>query len=84
MENGILLYSRIKVLIMADKLTRKILKFIETSKEPVSSTEIRQRTGATEMQLRWRIPHLIASGQVCGKLLPGGRGVWVWWKKVAL
>ena len=68
---------------MKDKLSRKILKFINASDVPRSSSEIRQRTGASEMQVRWRMPDLLVTGKVNGKKVPGGQGIWIFWRRDA-
>lgn len=62
-----------------DPLTRKILKLIKSSPDPLGRKEIMEKTGASEMQARLRLADLRAEGLIKGKKIDGGNGVWVYW-----
>lgn len=67
---------------MKDPLSRKILKLINASDRPLSKKEIEQKTGSSEIMVRYRLQDLRLAGLIEGrKYESSGQGLWIWWRK---
>ena len=67
---------------MEDEISRRILKILAKSREPLETREIeRQMRGTTRSKIMYRLNDLRAENKISGKRIgAGGKGVWVWWK----
>jgi len=69
---------------MEDNETKKILKLLETAKEPLETREIERRLkGITRSKILYRLNNLRAEGKIKGKQIGSGKGSWIWWRKNA-
>ena len=79
-------------IVLQDKLTEAILKIVQKSSEPLETEEIVRLlqeikrpditfAEATRTKVMYRLNNLRADGQIAGKMLGAGKGVWVWWNK---
>ena len=71
-------------IVLQDKLTDTILKIIQHSSEPLETEEIlrlaqKQWRNITRTRALYRLNNLRAEGQIAGKMLGAGKGVWIWW-----
>lgn len=66
-----------------DKLSALILKIIEESEEPLETKEIEGKLGKiTRTKIFYRLNTLRGNGQIKGKFIGSGKGVWIWWKVI--
>ena len=63
-----------------DAISDAILKFLETSKEPLETKEIEQYLKkVTRIKTIYRLNNLRGNGLIKGKFVGPGKGVWIWW-----
>jgi len=70
-----------------DKLSEEILKIVVKAAEPLETKEIEKLLEdkvkeATRIKVIWRLQNLRGEGRIKGKMIGGGKGVWVWWVDV--
>ena len=68
-----------------DKLYEHILKVVNQSNAPLETKEILEQlkleTGdVSRSRLIYRLNDLRGSGEIRGKSVGSGKGVWIWWK----
>jgi hypothetical protein len=69
-----------------DKVEKAIAKVVSTSVEPLETKEVQEKvTGilgedVTRSKLLYRLNDLRGQGEILGKSVGSGKGVWVWWK----
>lgn len=79
-------------IVLQDRLTDAILKIVKNSSEPLETEEIVRLlqeikrpdvsfADATRTKVLYRLNNLRADGQIAGKMLGAGKGVWIWWQK---
>jgi len=73
---------------MRDKLSDVILKIINNSNEPLETKEVvglatQLSKDATRAKIFYRLTVLRAEGEIKGKFIGSGKGVWIWWRKDA-
>ena len=71
--------SRVK-----DEISKEILKIIKDSKVPLETKEIFERIRAEDndvsrSKLMYRLSVLRGDGDIHGKSVGSGKGVWIWW-----
>lgn len=71
---------------MDDEISKAALKVITNADEPLETKEIEEKVSkivkdTTRTKLFYRLNNLRAEGQIKGKFLGPGKGVWIWWKK---
>lgn len=69
---------------MRDNISEAILKFVNTSSEPLETKEILDEVkgkikSTTRTKLFYRLTNLRGEGAVKGKFVGPGKGVWIWW-----
>lgn len=70
-----------------DKVEKAIAKIVSNSVEPLETKEIQEKvTGmlgedVTRSKLLYRLNDLRGQGEILGKSVGSGKGVWVWWKR---
>lgn len=70
---------------MKDEISEEILKIIKDSKAPLETKEVFEKV-RTEMsdvsrsKLMYRLNILRGDGEIQGKSVGSGKGVWIWWK----
>lgn len=73
---------------MKDEISKVVLSIINNSEEPLETKEIEKLARAmlkdiTRTKLFYRLTMLRAEGEIKGKFIGPGRGVWIWWRKDA-
>jgi len=73
---------------MGDEISEATLKIIREAKEPLETKEVEAKVktihkDVTRTKLFYRLNNLRAEGEIKGKFLGPGKGVWIWWKKGA-
>ena len=68
-----------------DELIKEIIKLVNSSKEPLETQDIQARLeqkfgNVSRNKVMYRLTNLRAEGEIRGKVLTAGKGVWVWWK----
>jgi repressor of nif and glnA expression len=71
---------------MDDEISKTALKVITNADEPLETKEVEERVNkivkdSTRTKLFYRLNNLRAEGQIKGKFVGPGKGVWIWWKK---
>jgi repressor of nif and glnA expression len=71
---------------MDDEISKAALKVITNADEPLETKEIEEKVSkivkdTTRTKLFYRLNNLRAEGQIKGKFVGPGKGVWIWWKK---
>ena len=71
---------------MEDELSKVLLKIINEADEPLETKEVEERAkkfveAATRTKVFHRLSNLRGEGQIKGKFMGPGKGVWIWWKK---
>jgi len=65
-----------------DKITDKVLKAINDSKEPLETKEIESKIpDETRTKILNRLKELWGRGSIRGKKVGGGKGTWIWWRR---
>jgi repressor of nif and glnA expression len=70
---------------MEDEISKEILKIIMTSEAPLETKEVFERIRAevsdvSRSKLMYRLNILRGDGEIQGKSVGSGKGVWIWWK----
>jgi repressor of nif and glnA expression len=70
---------------MKDKIADEILKIINGSKTPLETKEISEQLkngmgDISRSKLIYRLGNLRGDGEIFGKSVGSGKGVWIWWK----
>ncbi len=70
---------------MDDEISKAALKIITNAEEPLETKEIEEKVSkivkdTTRTKLFYRLNNLRAEGQIKGKFIGPGKGVWIWWK----
>jgi repressor of nif and glnA expression len=70
---------------MKDKIADEILKIINGSKTPLETKEISEQLknevgDISRSKLIYRLSNLRGDGEIFGKSVGSGKGVWIWWK----
>ena len=73
---------------MDDEISKTALKVLTNAGEPLETKEIEEKVSkivkdTTRTKLFYRLNNLRAEGQIKGKFIGPGKGVWIWWKKGA-
>ncbi len=73
---------------MKDEISKVVLSVINNAEEPLETKEIEELAKAilkdiTRTKLFYRLTMLRAEGEIKGKLMGSGKGVWIWWRKDA-
>jgi predicted transcriptional regulator len=63
--------------------SNKILRIINRSQHPLGTKEIGNRLGVSWDTVDIKLKILHGSGQIEGRKILGGKGVWIWWRKDA-
>jgi len=75
---------------MQDILEEKILKVIQDAGEPLETKEIQQLLenfnlkNITRTKVFYRLTNLRGEGQIKGKFVGPGKGVWIWWIQMVI
>ncbi len=70
-----------------DRIADVISKVVTKSKEPLETTEVQERVnealgeGISRSKLVYRLNDLRGEGEISGKSIGSGKGVWIWWKR---
>jgi len=69
-----------------DKITKVIENVVSMSKEPLETKEVFEKTlhslnDVTRSKVMYRLNDLRGQGEIFGKSVGSGKGVWIWWKK---
>lgn len=69
-----------------DKITVTIEKVITESEEPLETKEVREKIlkslgDVSRSKVLYRLNDLRGQGEIAGKFVGSGKGVWIWWKK---
>ena len=62
-------------------LEKKILKVVNSSDEPITPREIADKLGVSWDMVSVRLKILHAAGQIDGREIPGGKGMYIYWRK---
>jgi Fe2+ or Zn2+ uptake regulation protein len=70
---------------MKDDISEQILKIITDSEAPLETKEVYERVKAemsdvSRSKLMYRLNILRGDGEIQGKSVGSGKGVWIWWK----
>jgi repressor of nif and glnA expression len=70
---------------MRDKIAEEILKIINGSNTPLETKEVSERLqqevgDVSRSKLIYRLNNLRGDGEISGKSVGSGKGVWIWWK----
>jgi DNA-binding Lrp family transcriptional regulator len=70
---------------MRDKIAAGILKIINDSNIPLETKEVSERLrrevgDISRSKLIYRLTNLRGDGEISGKSVGSGKGVWIWWK----
>ena len=73
---------------MDDEISKAALKVLTNAGEPLETKEVEEKVSkivkdTTRTKLFYRLNNLRAEGQIKGKFVGPGKGVWIWWKKGA-
>lgn len=68
-----------------DELSRQILKIVNSSNAPLETKEIQEKVKneigeVSRSKLMYRLNNLRAEGEIRGKYVGSGKGVWIWWR----
>lgn len=71
---------------MEDKIKKAIAEIINKSPQPLETKEIhvnleRAVGKVSRSKLLYRLNDLRGDGEIQGKSIGSGKGVWIWWKK---
>lgn len=70
--------------LMEDEISKRILKLINSSKEPLETKEIeRNLKGVSRTKILYRLNDLRGQGLIKGKSIGAGKGNWIWWRSDA-
>ncbi len=69
-----------------DKVKRAIVDVVSQATEPLETIEIQDKIGksigdVSRSKLMYRLNDLRGEGEIQGKYVGSGKGVWIWWKK---
>jgi hypothetical protein len=69
-----------------DKITTAIEKVLTETREPLETKEVFEKTqqshtDVTRTKVLYRLNDLRGQGEIGGKFVGSGKGVWIWWKK---
>jgi len=66
-----------------DEISRRVLKIIEKSEDPLETAEIvRTMPDTTRTKILNRLKDLRGDGKIKGKRVGAGtKGTWIWWAK---
>ena len=69
---------------MRDKIAEEILKIINRSNIPLETKEVSERLqevgNVSRSKLIYRLNNLRGDGEISGKSVGSGKGVWIWWR----
>jgi DNA-binding Lrp family transcriptional regulator len=69
---------------MRDKIAEEILKIINRSNMPLETKEVSERLrevgDISRSKLIYRLNNLRGDGEISGKSVGSGKGVWIWWR----
>ena len=70
---------------MKDQISEEILKIISTSHAPLETKEVHEKIKielgeVSRSKLMYRLNNLRAEGEIRGKYVGPGKGVWIWWR----
>jgi repressor of nif and glnA expression len=69
---------------MRDKIAEEILKIINRSNMPLETKEVSERLqevgNVSRSKLIYRLNNLRGDGEISGKSVGSGKGVWIWWR----
>jgi len=66
---------------MQNGLSQRILQIIELANEPLETKEVQSKLeGFSRTMILYRLNNLRGEGQIKGKRVGPGKGVWIWWK----
>lgn len=70
---------------MDDEISEEILKIITGSNAPLETKEIFEKVRSemndvSRSKLMYRLNLLRGDGEIHGKSVGSGKGVWIWWK----
>lgn len=70
---------------MDDNISKTALKVINNADSPLETKEVEEKVRSsvkdvTRTKLFYRLNNLRAEGQIKGKFVGPGKGVWIWWK----
>lgn len=79
------LYIILEVYEMKDDISEEILRIINDSVAPLETKEVFERIRAemsevSRSKLVYRLNLLRGDGEIQGKSVGSGKGVWIWWK----
>lgn len=66
-----------------DKTATDILKFIESSSEPLETKDVEKKLNISRAIATTRLNRLWGEGKINGKTIGSGRKTFIWWKKGA-
>ena len=73
------------MLLVEDELSRKILKIIDSSEQPLETNEIVKRVGSiTRSKAGHRLAYLALKDKINYKVVGAKRGIYIWWSKSPL
>lgn len=77
-------------MILEDNIRNEILKLIDSANEPLETKEIEEKLKSiikkesiTRTKIFYRLNLLRGEGRIKGKFVGPGKGVWIWWKRMA-
>jgi len=70
---------------LKDEISEEILKILKSSGAPLETKEIFEKIRAemgdvSRSKLMYRLNVLRGDGDIHGKFVGSGKGVWIWWK----
>ena len=73
------------LLMEKDEIRSKIKNIVNQSSEPLETKEIQEKMkksigDISRSKLMYRLNNLRGEGQIYGKYVGSGKGVWIWWK----
>jgi len=70
-----------------DEISETIYRIIDESDDPLETKEVHDKVQkkisapVTRTKVLYRLSDLRGGGQISGKFVGSGKGVWVWWKR---
>jgi len=70
---------------LRDEISQRIFEVIQNSDAPLETKEVCERikteiNDATRSKIMYRLTLLRGDGDIHGKSVGSGKGVWIWWK----
>ncbi len=72
---------------LTDEIKEVIRRVLKASREPLETKEIQEMVSAkegrelTRSKLVYRLNNLRGEGEIRGKSVGSGKGVWIWWSE---